>query len=114
MRSVTVPLRKACWPIPRRSVTKAHNHPQVHSLPDWVDAFKQDVHFVILVSGESHPTVAEKLAEVEEIFHTGAQNASVHEIFRIVGDVRPGKEKGHEQCVPPGRWTRHHTAADYL
>lgn len=67
--------------------------------PDWVPAFKNGVDGMILVSGESHFTVAEKLAEIERIFLVGAHSATIHEALRIVGDVRPGKEKGHEQFV---------------
>ena len=69
--------------------------------PDWVPAFKYGVDGVILVTGESHETVAEKLAQIEKIFHTGAHHATIHEAIRIVGKVRPGKEKGHEQYVFP-------------
>ena len=67
--------------------------------PDWVPAFKNGVDGMILVSGESHGTVAEKLAEIEKIFFVGAPSATMHEALRIVGDVRPGREKGHEQFV---------------
>ena len=67
--------------------------------PDWVPAFKHGVDGVILVSGESRLTVAEKLAEVERIFLVGTHFATIHEAIRLVGDVRPGKEKGHEQYV---------------
>lgn len=69
--------------------------------PDWVPAFKNGVDGMILVSGESHGTVAEKLSEVEKIFLVGAHAATIHEALRIVGDVRPGEEKGHEQFVTP-------------
>ena len=64
--------------------------------PDWVPAFKGDIHGMILVSGDSHATVAKKLLEVESIFHVGTHQATIHEVLRIVGDVRPGKEAGHE------------------
>ena len=67
--------------------------------PDWVPAFKHGVDGMILVSGESHQTVAEKLFEVERIFSVGSPCATVHEAIRIVGNVRPGAEKGHEQFV---------------
>lgn len=67
--------------------------------PDWVPAFKQGVDGMILVSGDSHSTVAETLADIERIFLVGAPSATIHEALRIVGDVRPGKEKGHEQFV---------------
>ena len=67
--------------------------------PDWIPAFKHGVDGMILVSGECRHTVAEKLAEVERIFLVGAPSATIHEAIRIVGDVRPGTEKGHEQYV---------------
>ena len=44
-------------------------------------------------------TVAEKLAEIKKTFHVGTPNATIHKVLRIVGDVRPGAEKGHEQFV---------------
>ena len=69
--------------------------------PDWVPAFKHGVDGMILVTGECRQTVADKLAEVERIFLVGAPSATIHEAIRIVGDVRPGKEKGHEQFVTP-------------
>ena len=62
-------------------------------------AFKQDIHGVILITGESHATVDEKLADIEKIFRVDTPSASIHKIFKVVGDVRPGKEKGHEQSV---------------
>ena len=67
--------------------------------PDWVPAFKQDIHGLILVTGDSHLTVDEKLVEVQRIFQIGTHNATIHEVTRLVGDVRPGAEKGHEQFV---------------
>ena len=67
--------------------------------PDWIPAFKHGVDGMILVSGECHQTVADKLAEVERILLVGSPFATVHEAIRIVGDIRPGKEKGHEQFV---------------
>lgn len=67
--------------------------------PDWVPAFKQDIHGMILVSGDSHPSVAKKLREVERIFSVRTHRPIIHEVIRIVGDVRPGEEKGHEQYV---------------
>lgn len=65
--------------------------------PNWDPAFKQDIHGLILVAGECHATVAEKLTEIEGIFTVGKSNASIVEVKRLVGDVRPGSEKGHEQ-----------------
>ena len=68
--------------------------------PNWIPAFKHDIHGVILIAGDSHKTVNEKLAQIENIFRVGAHHALIHEVYRTVGDVRPRKEKGHEQFVP--------------
>ena len=67
--------------------------------PDWLPAFKQDIHGLILVAGDSHHTVHEHLDKIKDIFHVGHHDASVHEVLRLVGDVRPGDESGHEQYV---------------
>lgn len=69
--------------------------------PDWVPAFRHGVDGMILITGESHQTVTEKLAEIERIFLVKSHSATIHEAIRIVGNVRPGKEKGHEQFVSP-------------
>ena len=67
--------------------------------PDWIPAFKHGVDGMFLVTGESQQTVSEKISLVESIFSVGAHSATIHETLRIVGNVRPGKEKGHEQSV---------------
>ena len=67
--------------------------------PDWIPAFKQAIDGLILIAGDSHLTVIEKLAEVKLVFSVGAHNAAIHEVTRIIGDTRPGNEKGHEQFV---------------
>lgn len=67
--------------------------------PDWIPAFKQDIHGMLLISGDSHPSVDKRLREIERIFAVRTHNPIIHEVTRIVGDVRPGEEKGHEQCV---------------
>ncbi|OCH94868.1 peroxidase TAP [Obba rivulosa] len=64
--------------------------------PNWIPAFKNPVHGVILISGDSHVTTAATLLEIEKIFAVGTSNATLHEVLRLVGDVRPGDEKGHE------------------
>lgn len=68
--------------------------------PDWDPEFKEDIHGLILITGDSHTTVNETLAKVEKIFSVKARNASIHEVTRKIGDVRPHKEAGHEQYVP--------------
>ncbi|KNZ82347.1 Peroxidase 1 [Termitomyces sp. J132] len=68
-------------------------------VPDWEPEFLQDIHAVILISGDSHTTVDEKLDEVKKNFGIGGnqQNpASIKEVTTIRGDVRPGEESGHE------------------
>jgi hypothetical protein len=72
-------------------------------VPDWIDEFKQEsqeIHGVILVTGDCHATVEEKLVEIKEIFLVeDEQNATIHEVISIVGDVRPGDFSAHEQFV---------------
>ncbi|KAF5375843.1 hypothetical protein D9615_008174 [Tricholomella constricta] len=67
-------------------------------VPDWEPEFLQDIHGVILVSGDSHGTVNKKLQQVKEIFGLaqGPNKSSIKAVTSIVGDVRPGKESGHE------------------
>ena len=60
--------------------------------PDWDPHFLQDIHGVILISGDSHGTTDKKKAEIDRIF-----GHSIKEIITIRGDVRPGAEDGHEQ-----------------
>ena len=67
--------------------------------PGWIPAFKQAIDGLILNAGDSHLTIVEKLAEVKLIFAVGAYDATIHEVTSIIGDVRPGDEKGHEQFV---------------
>lgn len=67
--------------------------------PDWIPAFKHDIHGLLMVSGERNETVEEKLEDIRKIFSVGAHDATMHEVLSIVGDVRPGKEAGHEQFV---------------
>ncbi len=66
-------------------------------VPDWLPQFKQQIHGLIIFSGESHATVNTKVAQVLKIFGFGTPASSVAEVFRVTGDVRPGKESGHEQ-----------------
>lgn len=66
---------------------------------DWIPAFKGDIHGMIKIAADSHETVNKTLADIKKIFRVGSHNATIHEVIKIVGDVRPGKEKGHEQFV---------------
>ncbi|MDI1485783.1 MAG: dye-decolorizing heme-containing peroxidase [Ramalina farinacea] len=64
--------------------------------PDWDPAFLEDIHGLILVSGDSHTTVSKQINHIEHLFRMNGKNASIHKVISIVGDVRPGEEKGHE------------------
>ena len=64
-------------------------------------AFKDDIHGMILVSGECHQTIVKVLKKIESIFKFSEPDASIQQVIKIVGDVRPGKERGHEQFVLP-------------
>lgn len=64
---------------------------------DWLNAFRHPVHGVIILSGPSHASVKAMLRDVEQIFRVGSHHSSIKIVLEVVGDVRPGKEKGHEQ-----------------
>lgn len=66
-------------------------------VPDWLPQFKEEIHGLIIFSGDSHATVDAKVAQVLNIFGLGTPASSVAEVFRVTGDVRPGNEAGHEQ-----------------
>ena len=60
--------------------------------PDWDPHFLEDLHGIILISGDSHDTTDKKKKEIDAIF-----GSSIKEIIAIRGDVRPGTEAAHEQ-----------------
>lgn len=64
----------------------------------WDPAFKTDIHALIVLTGDHQATVDEKLPHIKDIL-----GASIELVKRIDGNVRPGKEAGHEQfvAVPP-------------
>jgi len=73
--------------------------------PDWDPAFKSNtIDGLIFISGDCHATVKAELKKIEDIFFVGTSHALIKEVFTISGDVRPGKEKGHEQYVLPSRF----------
>ena len=65
-------------------------------VPDWDPAFLQDIHAVILVTGDSRLTVNNKLNQIKGIFGAGSTTASIKEVTTIIGDVRAGKNAAHE------------------
>lgn len=66
--------------------------------PDWEFAFTQEIDGVFLVTGDSHQSVERQLTSVKSIF-SGKAGVTIHELISLKGDVRPGKESGHEQLV---------------
>jgi hypothetical protein len=67
--------------------------------PNRIPKFKQEIHGLILVTGDSRTTVEGRLADIKKIFLVGEESATFHEVLTLVGDVRPGDEAGHEQFV---------------
>ena len=67
--------------------------------PNWDPAFKQEIHGLILVTGDKRATVDQKLADIKKIFLVEAPNATIKQAKLVYGDVRPGNQKGHEQFV---------------
>jgi hypothetical protein len=61
--------------------------------PDWDKAFLKNIDGVIAVAGDCHRSVERQLSEIVN----GILGPSIKELKRIRGDVRPGKNKGHEQ-----------------
>lgn len=53
---------------------------------------------IFKVAGDSKPSVTEGVNKVEHVL-----GSSIKEVLRVEGQVRPGKEKGHEHFVsiPP-------------
>ncbi|KAF8884655.1 hypothetical protein BD779DRAFT_1612092 [Infundibulicybe gibba] len=65
-------------------------------VPDWEPAFKEQIHGLILIAGDSHNTVNKKIHEIEHIFGLDTAHPSIREVTRIEGDVRPGELSAHE------------------
>ncbi|KAF8223380.1 Dyp-type peroxidase [Tricholoma matsutake] len=71
-------------------------------VPDWDAPFLEDIHGVILVSGGTHEAVNETLEDAQFVLGltpvglTFPTQSFIKEVTTIVGDVRPGKESGHE------------------
>ncbi|TCD63943.1 hypothetical protein EIP91_004753 [Steccherinum ochraceum] len=63
--------------------------------PDWIPAFKEAIHGIIIVSGDSQATVDERLNDTIRVLQLGPKG-TCHEVLRLLGAVRPGDEKGHE------------------
>jgi len=59
--------------------------------PNWLPAFKSEIDGVILVAGDCSASVQEGLSNVEHVL-----GKSIQKVLKVEGNVRPGKEKGHE------------------
>jgi hypothetical protein len=68
--------------------------------PAWIPEFKAVIHGLILVTGDNRTTTEESLEKIKTIFSVGKADASIHQVLRLVGDVRPGALAAHEQFVP--------------
>ncbi|KAF8625445.1 hypothetical protein AX17_006846 [Amanita inopinata Kibby_2008] len=64
--------------------------------PDWLPPFKQEIHGLIIFTGDSHNAVDAKMGDVLEMFGIGTPAQSISEVTRIAGDVRPDPYAGHE------------------
>lgn len=62
----------------------------------WEPQFKEVIHGVILITGSSHPKIQETLDKVTKIFKVGHVEASIQEVTKVEGHVRPGDVHGHE------------------
>ena len=67
------------------------------TLSDWDSEYFEPIHGVVLISGDSHASTAEAEHRIKKMFGLLSTDETMHQVKRIVGDVRPGKEKGHEQ-----------------
>ena len=63
--------------------------------PNWDERFLQDIHGVILITGDSRKTINEKKGEVDKIFHS----SSIKEIIPVYGEGREGDLSKYEQSV---------------
>ncbi|KAF5347724.1 hypothetical protein D9756_010307 [Leucocoprinus leucothites] len=64
--------------------------------PDWDPEFLDRVDGLLLVAGDSHKTVDEKIKEIRQVFPADPNHSSITIVKTIVGDVRPDPEGGHE------------------
>ncbi|KAF8480542.1 Dyp-type peroxidase [Gautieria morchelliformis] len=61
------------------------------NVPDWLPAFKGDMHGIILIAGDCEASVLATEAKLLLLLgHT------IKQVFKVNGVVRPGAEKGHE------------------
>ncbi|KID84585.1 DyP [Metarhizium guizhouense ARSEF 977] len=83
-------MRAGAEALGNRPSTKSRGHQ-----PDWDAMFLQEIHGLILITGERRFTINQELKIVKDILCAGG-TPSVKEIATIIGDVRPGDQSGHE------------------
>ncbi len=64
--------------------------------PDWIKEFKNPVHGVIIISGDSDLSVEATHRVVTCVFNIGFR-PTLHKVRTLKGVVRPNDQKGHEQ-----------------
>jgi len=60
-------------------------------VPDWLPPFKSEIDGLVLIAGDSKETITEQKNKVEHVL-----GKTIKEVLVVEGQVRPGKEKGHE------------------
>jgi len=60
--------------------------------PDWEESFLQNIHGVILITGDSDETIGEKKDEIDQIFHS----KSIDEIVSVSGSRLEGELSANE------------------
>jgi hypothetical protein len=65
----------------------------------WLKEFKQEIHCLILITGDCQDTIDFTLAKIKKIL-----GSTVREIKLAQGKVRPGDQKHHEQFVLSRRY----------
>lgn len=63
-------------------------------MPNWLAEFKGEIHGLVFAAGDSKESVHEGISKVEHVLGT-----SIKQVLKVEGNVRPGKEKGHEHFV---------------
>ncbi|KAK7678568.1 hypothetical protein QCA50_018440 [Cerrena zonata] len=59
--------------------------------PDWLPVFKNGIHGVFVIASDSQSSIEAKITEIKSKLGT-----TIHEVFRVNGNVRPKEEAGHE------------------
>ncbi|KAI1367925.1 hypothetical protein F5Y08DRAFT_336199 [Xylaria arbuscula] len=65
-------------------------------LNEWDADFKKEIHGVFSITANSTIVLERTLDHIKKIFRFGHKDATIEEVTRLRGQVRPGKESGHE------------------